>query len=260
MQGDLFRIHLNTFRSVFPNSTFWYVYGSDQAFLLATPEPFTLDVGYLQEQLDRLPEWFRAQEYQIDTVARIAGFFWLDGEAMVRMIGDETRVNTDDLHYFDKQSALEPAPPQLRLPRFQVSALPYFMRAEDTLCDAIRTEQMVAQLLARYGFYRTQQDLFRAYCLMPGNGNVRYFLSRGFPDGKLPDHETFCTVRSLNQQALRLRGQGRYAEAVPLYRQVLAMLEKTFGPEHPGVAETLKNLAELQREMGNTELRKVETE
>jgi spermidine synthase len=152
MQGDLFRIHLNTFRSVFPNSTFWYVYGSDQAFLLATPEPFTLDVEYLQEQLDRLPEWFRAGEYQIDTVERIAGFFWLDGEAMVRMIGDETRVNTDDLHYFDKQSALEPAPPQLRLPRFQVSALPYFMRAEDTLRDAIRTEQMVAQLLARVRF------------------------------------------------------------------------------------------------------------
>ena len=40
MQGDLLRIHLNTFRRVFPNSTFWYVYGSDQAFLLATPEPF----------------------------------------------------------------------------------------------------------------------------------------------------------------------------------------------------------------------------
>ena len=250
MQGDLFRIHLNTFRSVFPNSTFWYVYGSDQAFLLATPEPFTLDVEYLQEQLDRLPEWFRGGEYQIDTVERIAGFFWLDGEAMVRMIGDETRVNTDDLHYFDKQSALEPAPPQLRLPRFQVSALPYFMRAEDTLRDAIRTEQMVAQLLARYGFYRTQQDLFRAYCLMPGNGNVRYFLSRGFPDGKLPDHETFCTVRSLNQQALRLRGQGKYVEAEPLYRQLLEMLERAFGPEHDGVAETLSNLAMVCQAQG----------
>ena len=166
------------------------------------------------------------------------------------MIGDETRVNTDDLHYFDKQSALEPAPPQLRLPRFQVSALPYFMRAEDTLRDAIRTEQMVAQLLARYGFYRTQQDLFRAYCLMPGNGNVRYFLSRGFPDGKLPDHETFCTVRSLNQQALRLRGQGRYVEAEPLYRQVLEMLERAFGPEHDGVAETLSNLAMVCQAQG----------
>ena len=253
MQGDLLRIHLNTFRTVFPNSTFWYVYGSDQAFLLATPEPFTLDVEYLQEQLDRLPGWFRAREYQIDTVARIAGFFWLDGEAMARMIGDETRVNTDDLHFFDKQSALQPAPPEMRLPRFQTAALPYFERADNRLRDAIGTEQLVAQLLARYGFYRTQQDLFRAYCLMPGNGNVRYLLARGFPDGKLPDHETFCTVRSLTQQALSLRNQGRYAEAEPLYRQVLGILEDNFGPSHPGVAETLKNLAELQREMGNRE-------
>ena len=253
MQGDLFRIHLKTFRSVFPNSTFWYVYGSDQAFLVATPEPFRLDAEYLQEQLDRLPGWFRAREYQIDTVARIAGFFWLDGAAMARMIGDETRVNTDDLHYFDKQSALEPAPAQLRLPRFQAAALPHIERADDRLREDIRKEQVVAQLLARYGFYRTQQDLFNAYCLMPWNGNVRYFLSRGFPDGRLPDHETFCTVRSLNQQAQRLSGQGRYAEAETLYRQVLDLLEKSFGPGHPGVAETLKSLAELRREMGNTE-------
>lgn len=253
MQGDLLRIHLNTFRRVFPNTTFWYVYGSDQAFLLATPRPFALDVEYLQEQLDRLPGWFRAQEYQIDTVERIAGFFWLDGEAMARMIGDETRVNTDDLHFFDNQSALQPAPPEMRLPRFQSVALPYFMGVDGRLRDAIGREQLMAQLMARYGFYRTQQDLFRAYCLMPGNGNVRYFLSRGFPDGKLPDHETFCTVRSLTQQAQSLRNQGRFAEAEPLYRQVLEMLQNAFGPGHPGVAETLKNLAEIHREMGNRE-------
>ena len=43
MQGELFRIHLNTFRSVFPNCTFWYVYGSDQAFFMATPGPLAID-------------------------------------------------------------------------------------------------------------------------------------------------------------------------------------------------------------------------
>ena len=72
--GDLFRIHLNTFRQVFPDATLWYVYGSDQAFLLATPKPFSLNVQRLQQRLDKLPKWFRAEEYQIDTVARIAGF------------------------------------------------------------------------------------------------------------------------------------------------------------------------------------------
>ncbi|MCG6982994.1 MAG: fused MFS/spermidine synthase [Deltaproteobacteria bacterium] len=191
MQGDLFRIHLNTFRRVFPNSTFWYVYGSDQAFLLATPRPFSLDAKSLQQQLDRLPEWFRAKEYQIDTVTRIAGFFWLDQPAMARMIGRETRVNTDNRHYFDKQSALWPVPPEWRLPRFQATVLPYLEGGENTLHPAIRQEQTVAQLLARYGFFHNKYELFRAFCLKPENGNVRYWMFRGF-SGRVPDHQTFC--------------------------------------------------------------------
>jgi spermidine synthase len=191
MQGDLFRIHLNTFRSVFPNSTFWYIYGSDQAFLLATPKPFSLNAERLQQQLDRLPEWFQAGYYQIDTVARIAGFFWLDKEAMARMVGRETRVNTDNRHYFDKQSALWPAPPEWRLPRFQTSVLPHLEQADDTFHPAIREQQTVAQLLARYGFFGNKYELLRAYCLMPDNGNVRYFMSLEF-SGRLPNYETFC--------------------------------------------------------------------
>jgi spermidine synthase len=191
MQGDLFRIHLNTFRRVFPNSTFWYVYGSDQAFLLATPEPFSLDAKRLQRQLDRLPQWFLAEEYQIDTVARIAGFFWLDESAMARMIGRETRVNTDNRHYFDKQSALWPAPPEWRLPGFQAPVLPYLEQGDDRLHKAIREQQKVAQLLARYGFFNNKYELLRAYCLMPENGNVRYFISLEF-SGRLPNYQTFC--------------------------------------------------------------------
>jgi spermidine synthase len=191
MQGDLFRIHLNTFRRVFPNSTFWYVYGSDQAFLLATPEPFSLDAKRLQRQLDRLPQWFLAEEYQIDTVARIAGFFWLDESAMARMIGRETRVNTDNRHYFDKQSALWPAPPEWRLPGFQAPVLPYLEQGDDRLHKAIRQQQKVAQLLARYGFFNNKYELLRAYCLMPENGNVRYFISLEF-SGRLPNYQTFC--------------------------------------------------------------------
>ena len=181
----------NTFRTVFPNSTFWYVYGSDQAFLLATPKPFTLDAKRLQQQLDQLPDWFLAEEYQINTVTRIAGFFWLDDPAMARMIGSETRINTDNLHYFDKQSAVWPAPPQGRLPLFQAKVLPYLEQAEDTLHTAIRKEQGIAQLLSNYGFFGNKRALFMAYCSMPENGNVRYWMSREFSN-RVPDHETFC--------------------------------------------------------------------
>lgn len=224
MQGDLFRIHLNTFRRVFPNATFWYVYGSDQAFLLATPEPFSLDAKRLEKQLDRLPEWFRAEEYQINTVARIAGFFWLDEPAMARMIGRETRVNTDDLHYFDKQSAVQPAPPQWRLPRFQASILPYLEQAEDTLRADINKEQVVARRLARYGFYNSKRDLFRAYCDMPENGNVQYWMSRKFSD-RLPDREAFC-----------------YNEDIKRYRAIITM--------QPNNVRALNNLADILSETG----------
>jgi spermidine synthase len=193
MRGDLFRIHLNTFRRVFPHSTLWYVYGSDQAFLLATPKPFALNTERLQQQLDKLPQWFRAEEYQIDTAARIAGFFWLDELAMARMIGPETRINLDDLHYFDKQSAVHPSPPQWQLPQFQASIVPY-LEPKGTPPTAIRDEQNVAQLLAKYGFFRSKPDLFKAYCLMPKNGNVRYWMAREFSD-RLPDYDAFCSTR-----------------------------------------------------------------
>jgi spermidine synthase len=191
MQGDLFRIILNTYRRTFPNSTFWYVYGSDQAFFLTLPEPFALDAKRLQQQLDRLPDWFRAKDYQIDTVERIAGFFWLDDTAMATMIGRESRVNTDDLHYFDKQSAVRPAPPQWRLPRFQASILPYFEQPQDGLRAAVRKEQGMAQLVSRYGFFRDKRALLMAYCARPDNGNVQYWMAREFSN-RLPDRETIC--------------------------------------------------------------------
>ena len=183
MWGELFQIHLNTFRSVFPHATLWHSYGSSQAFLLATPEPFRLDARSMQQKLDRLPAWFQAHGYQIDTVTRLAGFFWLDEEKMAEMIGGETRVNTDNVHYFDKQSANWPVPPQRRLPAFQANILPYVTNADKNLRAGIRNEQHVAQLLTDYWFKFDDRYLLAAYCLMPQNAKVRYAMAIEFPKG-----------------------------------------------------------------------------
>ena len=43
-----------------------------EARALATPEELSLNVKRLQQKLDRLPDWFRAREYQIDDATRIA--------------------------------------------------------------------------------------------------------------------------------------------------------------------------------------------
>ena len=191
MRGQLMRIHLNTFRSVFPNTTIWYVYGSDQAFLLATPEPLVIDSARLQAKLDALPGWFRAQEYWLDTVARVAGFFWMDPRSMELMIAGEERVNTDDVHYFDKQSAVYPLPPQFQLPAFQTSALPYVRGLDTEETAVLQGEQRLAGHLASYSFYGSEPDLHRAFCIDPENGGARWFMGKAFRQ-QIPEPGSFC--------------------------------------------------------------------
>ncbi len=48
----------------------------------------------------------------------------------------------------------------------------------------------------------------------------------------------------------RTAPQGQYAEAEPLYKRSLAIREKALGPQHPHVATSLNNLADLYRAQG----------
>jgi len=52
------------------------------------------------------------------------------------------------------------------------------------------------------------------------------------------------------QPRIALPHQGQYAQAEPLYKRSLAIYEKALGPDHPDVATSLENLAELYRKTG----------
>src|SRR6202050_5268929 len=54
----------------------------------------------------------------------------------------------------------------------------------------------------------------------------------------------------LNKRIHELSQAGKYAEAIPLAQRALAILEKAFGPDHPDVAQSLNNLAELYDTQG----------
>ena len=45
----------------------------------------------------------------------------------------------------------------------------------------------------------------------------------------------------------RVSAQGKYAEAEPLYKRSLAIMEKALGPEHPHLATSLEKYAALLR-------------
>jgi tetratricopeptide (TPR) repeat protein len=64
------------------------------------------------------------------------------------------------------------------------------------------------------------------------------------------DFEFPESVRLLHATGIYLYERGRYAESEPLLEQTLALREKTLGPEHPDVAVTINNLAELYRSRG----------
>ncbi|MBI3775714.1 MAG: tetratricopeptide repeat protein, partial [Gammaproteobacteria bacterium] len=54
----------------------------------------------------------------------------------------------------------------------------------------------------------------------------------------------------LNGEVMSLYQQGQYANAVPVAKKALALAEQTLGANHPNVAGSLNNLAELYRIQG----------
>ena len=172
-------------------------------------------------------------------MARLSVFFWLDKNTLNGLIGTETRINTDDLHYFDKQSAIRPSAPQFRLPFFQASIIPYIKGGDDDLRATVRNEQSMALFLGKFGFFVTKLDLFNAFCLMPENKNARYWMFREF-SGHIPNPDTFCLDQeivkyrsilaqhpenflAMNAIADLLAAKGHLSEALPLAQKAVSL-------------------------------------
>jgi CHAT domain-containing protein/Tfp pilus assembly protein PilF len=58
-------------------------------------------------------------------------------------------------------------------------------------------------------------------------------------------------ARKLNNESLKLQRAGKYDEALPLAERALVIREKTLGPQHPDVADSLNNLARLYFDRGD---------
>ena len=57
-------------------------------------------------------------------------------------------------------------------------------------------------------------------------------------------------AQSLNNLAELYKGQGKHAEAEPLFKRALAIAEKALGLEHPHVATVLENMSEVYEKTG----------
>jgi len=84
-------------------------------------------------------------------------------------------------------------------------------------------------------------------------------LAAGVPAGVLAQSSPVVVLPSaqleeakkLDREATELYQQGKYDEAIPLVKRILEIREKALGPNHPDVAASFNNLAELYRRQGN---------
>ena len=61
-------------------------------------------------------------------------------------------------------------------------------------------------------------------------------------------------AETLDEQVVRLYGEGKYAEAEPLAKRSLELSLKKNGPDHPDTATSLNNLAVLYGSQGKYDL------
>ncbi|MFQ5917529.1 MAG: tetratricopeptide repeat protein, partial [Candidatus Binatia bacterium] len=66
----------------------------------------------------------------------------------------------------------------------------------------------------------------------------------------LPAYAQEALWNDLNAKVFSLYQQGRYSEAAKVAKESLKVAENTFGLQHPAVATSLNNLAEIYRVQG----------
>jgi spermidine synthase len=246
---EMYKILLNTFTKVFPNAALWNIYGTDQAFLLSTPEAFSLDIKRLQRQLDSMPSSLQLKKYQLDRAVDIAGFFTMDTDTIKRFIGEENRLNTDDLSFNQKYSLKEVSPLwRQSFDQYQTSVLPYLKNGDkgDTLL--ISEKQAMARAMQRYFFFQDSFALDDALSIMPEDGNAVYYRNlesrkiRMVSEKMKSKHSTHSSSDNLIMGKIQaIKGNLKEAESI-----FLKLLENE--PYNSSIREGLLEIYAKQRE------------
>jgi tetratricopeptide (TPR) repeat protein len=99
LPGDSIKVTLNTFRSVFPHTSFWCIYGSSQCLMLATPERLQIDYAALVQRLEPVLGPSGLREYGVDSPEKFLSFFLLGEDHLAHLLAGHSTLNTDDLPY-----------------------------------------------------------------------------------------------------------------------------------------------------------------
>jgi spermidine synthase len=180
---DAMSILLNTFKSVFPHTSFWCIYGSSQCIMLGTPERLEIDYREFSDRLLPMLERVGFPEYGVEDADKFLSFMLLGEDELDRALDGFTKINTDDLPaaQFRIGGEVEGVKDFLKLLRHQTPILPYLTNLgaeEERVKGTLEVYRSLARrltlgfLLNNTGEYREAEEV-AALAGMTGDENVK---------------------------------------------------------------------------------------
>jgi tetratricopeptide (TPR) repeat protein len=245
---DSIKVILNTFKSVYPHTSFWSIYGSSQCLMLATPGKLSINYRVLKRRFNSIVKDTGLEEFGVDTIEKFLGFFLCGEDKLEEMLAGFDKINTDDQPHaqFHSQLDREGIQNALFLLKYQESIYPYLTdvgedkdRVKKSLQDYLTISQLLNRgFLTGNRFEFEKASLFVSQKNLPPDLNVKcmlkhdplrkaYFLKRlqNHPDDALAHN----ALGYINLE------QGNYPEAIKGFQQAVA-LEPGFAAAHMNLA------------------------
>ncbi|MCK4764867.1 MAG: fused MFS/spermidine synthase [Candidatus Aminicenantes bacterium] len=205
LPSDALKVVLKTFKSVFPHTSFWSIYGHSQCLMLATPERLRLNYRQLAKELPAVLETTDLKDYGVETVEKFLSFFMLGEDELDEYLKNFDKINSDDLPDAQFHSGIdrEGIDTALELLKHQRTILPYLtgLGAEKDRVQSVLENYVSISRFLNIGFLRESNfELSKAYafasevgladdknilCMLNyGPKRKEYFLDRAarFPD------------------------------------------------------------------------------
>jgi len=165
LPSDAIKVILNSFRDVFPHTSFWIIYGSSQCLMLGTPERLQIDYQELKKKLPGILKSCDFTDYDVNTPEKFLSFFMLGEDELDRYLDGFTKINTDDLPdaQFHGGQNHEGIRTSLEMLKYQDTIMPYLTnlgedktRVEDTL-----KKYLVISRLLSMGYLKDSEFFYR---------------------------------------------------------------------------------------------------
>jgi spermidine synthase len=176
LPSDAIKVILKTFKTVFPHTSFWVIYGTSQCLMLGTPERLKIDYQELSKKLPRILKTSGLTEYGVDTPEKFLSFFLLGEDQLEKYLEGFDTINTDDLpgaqfHGGINQEGIQTS---LEMLKYQDSIEPYLTnvgREKNRLQASLKNYLSISRML-NLGFLRENKLEFRKALVFASQVNM----------------------------------------------------------------------------------------